>query len=238
MSSIDNTYLQSNVNVQGLNNSFDSLHSNTHLSPNPTDDEYGNSESESMLENSTYMCSSDNSEMSVLMEYNTNSVLIDDTHTESLLQVDTQIFDIKVQNDFQCSHTAESLNANQYSIPSSVVQDSNIELSPPCLPRKGVSKEDVIKWIADMEKFLRNNERFSPLVDATWSRSERVKYRGLEDDPLSGRPAQFRALDLKSLFDTIGDCCPLSKAYIRKSSTCLMSIWPLVYIHYGLKIED
>ncbi len=65
-----------------------------------------------------------------------------------------------------------------------------------------------------------------------------VKYRGLEDDPLSGRPAQFRALDLKSLFDTIGDCCPLSKAYIRKSSTCLMSIWPLVYINYGLKIED
>ena len=237
MSSIDNTYLQSFTNGQSLNSSFDSLHSNIHGSPNPTDDEYGDSESESVLENSTYMGSSGNGELSTLEEY-TNSVLIDDIETKQSDHVDTNIFDINVQNDFQCSDTTELLNVHESSVPSSAVQDNNVELSPTCLPKKGVSKEDIVKWIADMEKFLRNNERFSPLVDATWSRSERVKYRGLEDDSLSGRPAQFRASDLKSLFDPIGDFCPLSKAYIRKSSTCLMSIWHLVYIHYGLKIED
>lgn len=110
------------------------------------------------------------------------------------------------------------------------------DFSPPILG-KGASRECVDQWVRDMETLIRGDDIYASIVDATWTRSEKTKDRGMGDDPSTGCPGSLRCLHLNAMFDVIGDACPLSKGYIRRSSTCLKRIWALVYTHYGYKMD-
>ena len=109
---------------------------------------------------------------------------------------------------------------------------------PPCISDRNQSPEQLSKWVSSMLSFLHNHGRFNTVINSTWSRSEKVQYRGLTDDPISGHLAFRRALDLDGMFHTISQGCPLRKSYLSRQSTSLKDVWSLIYTHYGHKYDS
>ena len=82
-------------------------------------------------------------------------------------------------------------------------------------------------------KYLNSQDQFSFLIDATWSKSLKTKFRGFEDDPKTGHSALFRDLQLKQLFYILSKSCPIAKSYLAQHSTSLKGVWKLVFHHFG-----
>lgn len=109
---------------------------------------------------------------------------------------------------------------------------------PPCISDRDQSAEQLSKWVSSMISYLHDHGRFKTVINATWSRSEKVQNRGLTDDPISGHPAFRRALDLDGMLHTISQGCPLRKSFLSRQSTSLKDVWSLIYTHYGHKYDS
>ena len=123
------------------------------------------------------------------------------------------------------------------SVHDEVTEGFDIESDPPCISEplygNNVTTDDILKWIDGTLKYLNSHERFSSLIDATWSKSIRTEFRGLQDDPKTGHSALFRDLQLKQLFYLLSKSCPLAKSYMAQHSTSLKGVWKLVFHHFG-----
>lgn len=104
---------------------------------------------------------------------------------------------------------------------------------PPCISGKNVSRENIMEWIDNFVMYLKSQERFLSLIDASWSKSPKVEFRGLMDDPVTGHSAEYRSKQLKHLFYVLSKSCPLAKTYMSLHSTSLERVWSLVYKHFG-----
>ena len=136
--------------------------------------------------------------------------------------------------------TNEFGNENEVDHVSDIIDDvdSGCLSEPPCISERDQSVEQLSTWVDSMMSYLHGHGRFNTVMNATWSRSAKVQYRGLTDDPLSGHSALRRSLDLDGMFHAISQGCPLSKSYLSRQSTSLKDVWSLVYTHYGHKYSS
>ena len=130
------------------------------------------------------------------------------------------------------SDSVDYRNSNQ-DIPISGNEFKNELTEPPCISGKNVSRENIMEWIDNFVMYLKSQERFLSLIDASWSKSPKVEFRGLMDDPVTGHSAEYRSKQLKHLFYVLSKSCPLAKSYMSLHSTSLDRVWTLVYHHFG-----
>ena len=84
--------------------------------------------------------------------------------------------------------------------------------------------EDFLKRIEGTLEYLNSQERFSFLIDATWSKSIKTEFRGLKDDPTTVHSALFRDLQLKQQFYILSRSCHIAKSYLARHSTSLKCV--------------
>jgi len=144
------------------------------------------------------------------------------------LAIDT--LDAAPSNDHIGTNVKKDGNARVHD---EVRESFDIESDPPCISGKHVTTEDILIWIDGTLKYLNSQDRFSSLIDATWSKSLKTKFRGFEDDPKTGHSALFRDLQLKQLFYILSKSCPIAKSYLAQHSTSLKGVWKLVFHHFG-----
>jgi len=162
-----------------------------------------------------------------------NGSLIDQSVPKDVIQFNDSR-DISENTYYECkphSDLMSPLHESKYECISKSAEPHAL-VEPPCISGKA-TRETVDKWIDAIQVYLKGRDQFASLLDAKWSKSARVHFRDLEDDPVTGHPASYRDLQLKQLFNVLSETCPLNKTYMSVRCTSLESIWPLVYQHFG-----